>query len=49
MNRNGFLVLSAVVIGGLVAPISIELAIAIAIVANCAGAAVSYFTLPRVE
>ena len=45
LNFAGFPIGS--VIGGLLAPISIELAIAIAIVANCAGAAVSYFALPR--
>ena len=45
LNFVGFPIGS--VVGGLVVPISIELAIAIAIFANCAGAAVSYFTLPR--
>lgn len=45
LNFAGFPIGS--VIGGLVVPISIELAIAIAIVANCAGAAVLYFTFPR--
>jgi len=45
LNFAGFPIGS--VIGGLLAPVSLELAIGIAIVANCAGAAVSYFALPR--
>jgi len=45
LNFAGFPIGSA--IGGFLAPISLELAIGIAIVANCAGAAVSYFALPR--
>lgn len=45
LNFAGFPIGSA--IGGLLAPVSLELAIGIAIAANCAGAAVSWFTLPR--
>jgi MFS family permease len=45
LNFAGFPIGSA--LAGFILPISIELAIVIAIVANCAGAAVSFFALPR--
>jgi MFS family permease len=45
LNFVGFPIGSA--LGGAIVPISLELAIVIAIAANCAGAAVAFFGLPR--
>ncbi len=45
LNFAGFPIGSA--LGGVIVPISIELAIGVAILANCAGAAVAFFALPR--
>jgi hypothetical protein len=45
LNFAGFPLGSA--LAGAIVPISIELAIVFAVVANCAGAAVAYFALPR--